>query len=44
LLERHSEDDDQYLQASLRHAMAEREELKLLLDEVYKHLAEFPPA
>jgi DNA-binding response OmpR family regulator len=44
LLERHSEDDDQYLEASLRHAMAEREELKLLLDEVYKHLAEFPPA
>ena len=42
LLGTHSEEDE-YLQASLRHAVAERAELKLLLEEVYKHLAEFPP-
>jgi DNA-binding response OmpR family regulator len=41
LLETHLDQDDQFLQASLRRAIGEREELKLLLDQVYDHLAKF---
>ncbi|HSJ86056.1 MAG TPA: response regulator [Anaerolineales bacterium] len=34
--------EDDFLQASLRHDLREREELKLLLDQVYGYLAKFP--
>src|SRR5215216_2249664 len=34
--------EDEFLQASLRHDLREREELKLLLDQVYGYLAKFP--
>jgi DNA-binding response OmpR family regulator len=34
--------EDEFLLASLRHAVHERDELKLLLDQVYGYLAKFP--
>jgi len=38
LLASHSESEDQGLQVSLRHALKEREELKLLIDQIHKRL------
>jgi len=38
LLESHSDVEDQGLQVSLRHALKEREELKLLIDQIHKRL------
>lgn len=42
LLKTRSDQDDEFLRVSLRHSIKERDELKLLLEEVYKHLAAFP--
>ena len=41
LLNAHPEQDDLVLHASLRQAIRERDELKLLLDQVQAHLAKF---
>src|SRR5829696_3425917 len=41
LLKTRSDQDDQFLRASLRHSVNERDELKLLLEQVCKHLAAF---
>jgi DNA-binding response OmpR family regulator len=41
LLGTQSDQEDEFLRASLRRAIGEREELKLLLDQVYEHLAKF---
>jgi len=38
LLKSHPDDEDQDIQVSLRHAMREQEELKVLLDEIHKQL------
>ncbi|SRR5258706_6166330 len=42
LLGGHSDTEDQDLQVSLRHAVREREELKLLLEQVHKQLEKIP--
>ena len=44
LLGTHSDEEDQYIQASLRHAIREREELKVLLKEVYQQLEKYSGA
>jgi DNA-binding response OmpR family regulator len=44
LLKSRTDEDDQLLRVSLRHSTIERDELKLLLEQVYKHLAAFPKA
>ena len=42
LLKSRSDQDDQFLRASLRHAITERDELKLLLEQVHKQIAALP--
>jgi DNA-binding response OmpR family regulator len=42
LLGTHSSSEDEILQASLRHAARERDELKDLLEQVYRYLTKFP--
>jgi len=44
LLGTHSDQEDQYIQASLRHAIRETEELRLLLSEVYEQLEKYSGA
>ena len=44
LLGTHSKADDQYLQASLRQAIRERDELRLLLHQVYEQLEKYTKA
>lgn len=44
LLRTHSDEEDQFLQASLRQAIREQEELKLLLDQVYEQLEKYSGA
>ena len=44
LLGTHSDQEDQYIQASLRHAIRERDELKVLLNEVYGQLKKYTKA
>ncbi len=44
LLKNRTGDDDQFLRVALRHSTTERDELKLLLEQVYKQLAAFPKA
>ncbi len=44
LLKNRTSDDDQFLRVALRHSITERDELKLLLEQVYKQLAAFPKA
>jgi len=41
LLGIHSDTEDQALQVSLRHAISEREELKLLLDQIHEQLEKY---
>jgi len=38
LLGSHSRKEDEFLRASLRHAISEREELKLLLEQIYEQI------
>ena len=38
LLGTHSAEEDEFLRASLRHAMGEREELKLLLEQIHEQI------
>ena len=38
LLGFHSREEDEFLRASLRHAISEREELKLLLEQIYEQI------
>jgi CheY-like chemotaxis protein len=38
LLGTHSEQEDAFLRASLRHAISEREELKVLLEQIYEQI------
>ncbi len=41
LLKTHLDEENQTLRFSVRHAMGEREELKLLLDQIYKQLEKY---
>jgi len=41
LLSTHADEENQFLQVSLRHAISEREELKLLLDQIHEQLEKY---
>jgi len=41
LLGTHADEENQFLQVSLRHAISEREELKLLLDQIHEQLEKY---
>lgn len=41
LLGTHADEENQFLQASLRHAISERDELKLLLEQIHQQLEKY---